>query len=153
MLDQRSPGRIPLQMQFNANICHTSGIFLYTLLCVRVCASLCVTLTTGQKIKEMRFTFDLTAKTSVSWTQARCRKTDDGGAYIWIPKDRENSDETELRKKKARRGRPRYHPSLWQRAWRRNQVREQNASLVEPVDVANSSQSTRDEGSMSRKQA
>ena len=32
-------------------------------------------------------------------------------------------------------------------------MREQNASLVEPVDVANSSQSTRDEGSMSRNQA
>ena len=83
--------------------------------------------------------------------------TVDGGAYIWIPKDRENSVETDLRKKQARRGRPRYRPSSWlragERAWREYQVREQNASLVEPVDVANSSQSTRDEGSMSRTEA
>ena len=84
--------------------------------------------------------------------------TNDGGAYVWIPKDnKENSDETESRKKKTRRGRPRYRPSSWlragERAWREYQVRDQNASLVEPVDVANSSQSTRDEGSMSRNQA
>ena len=80
--------------------------------------------------------------------------TNDGGAYVWIPKD---NDETVMRNKKARRGRPRHRPSSWlraeERARREEQVREQQTSLVEPVEVANSSQSTRDEGSMSRKQA
>ena len=83
--------------------------------------------------------------------------TDNGGAYMWIPTDRETSVETEVTNKKARRGRPRHRPSSWlraeERARREEQVREQQASLVEPVEVANSSQSTRDEGSMSRNPA
>ena len=82
--------------------------------------------------------------------------TNDGGAYVWIPNDKEDKDEIVMRHKKERRGRPRHRPSSWlragERAMREYEVREQQASPVDPEDVADSSQlTTGDEGSLSRK--
>ena len=82
--------------------------------------------------------------------------TTDGGAYVWIPKDKEPQNDIVMRKKKARRGRPQHRPSSWvragERARREQEVREQKASLVDPEDVADcSSLTTGDEGSLSRR--
>ena len=79
--------------------------------------------------------------------------TNDGGAYVWIPKDK---NETAMRKNKARRGQPQYRLSSWarasERARREQEVREQKAFPVEPKDVAkSSSRTTGDEGSLSRR--
>ena len=75
---------------------------------------------------------------------------------MWIPKDKEDKDDTVMRKKKARRGRPQHRPSSWvragERARREQEVREQKASPVDPEDVADSSSlTTGDEGSLSRR--
>ena len=61
-----------------------------------------------------------------------------------------------MKKKQARRGRPQFRPSSWvracEKAGREQKVREQEASPVEPKDVAKSSSpTTGDEGSLSRK--
>ena len=82
--------------------------------------------------------------------------TNDGGAYVWIPKDKEDKDETVMRNTKTRRGRPQHRPSSWvragERARREQEVREQKASPVDPEDVADSSSlTTGDEGSLSRR--
>ena len=79
--------------------------------------------------------------------------TNDGGTYVWIPKDK---DEIVMRKKKARRGRPQHRPSSWaragERARREQELREQKVFPVDPEDVADpSSPTTGDEGSLSRR--
>ena len=73
------------------------------------------------------------------------------GTYVWIPKD---AGETDMKKKKTRRGRPQFRLPPRERAHeqasREHEKRDQ-ASPVEPNDVVKpSSPAAGDEGSSSR---